>query len=102
MNSFLNLTIKELHKVEDKFISYLLYALSALFGTWFMFDRKRQLDDHNDIEMRLRVVEQSSVGEQRVRRMIEDVVSPIKESQTEIKTDLKELLRLMIASKGGR
>lgn len=92
--------IKE-SKVSDEkdVIQVILYALSAFFGGWFLWDRKVLRDDHQKLERRVRDVEQSSVGEQRVRRMIEDVFLPLKETQSEMKGDIKQLLRLALERK---
>jgi len=89
---------------EKEVIGWLMWALSIFFGGWFMVDRKNIHESSKEIDKRLRDVEQSSVGERYVRRMIEDVVAPIKvgqiglkESQNETKGDVKELLRIIRA-----
>tara|TARA_R110002020_G_scaffold287099_1_gene502579 strand:- start:21314 stop:21511 length:198 start_codon:yes stop_codon:yes gene_type:complete len=55
---------------------------------------KTMKSDIDSLEDKIHAVELASVDEGKVRRMITDVVSPIKESVDETKADVKELLRL--------
>ena len=96
----LKLSNKEKLMSEEKEIAAgLMYALSAFFGGWWLWDRKRLGDRHDKLEERLREVEQSSVGEMYVRRMIEDVVAPLKDTQNETRADVKHLLNIITSDK---
>jgi hypothetical protein len=87
---------------DPNVVSYLLYSLSAICGTWYMYDRKKQGQSHEDLEVRVRAVENNAVGESRVRQMIEDVVRPVKDNQLEMRGDIKELLRIALEDRRKR
>lgn len=75
-------------------IEWVLYALSATVVSLMGYALKTMKSDIDSLEDKIHAVELASVDEGKVRRMITDVVSPIKESVDETKADVKELLRL--------
>jgi hypothetical protein len=87
---------------ESDILSKLVGTLLAFLSGFLLWDKKRLNDRHVQLEARVRTLEQESMKEGKVRQIIADVVGPIKDTQVEIKADLKELLRISLERRAER
>ena len=85
----------ELEDIVLKALGAVLLAAGTLIGT-IMRGQAKKIES---LDERVREVEQNHVNEKKVRIMIEDVVHPLKESNDEIKRDVKEILHVIINKK---
>lgn len=80
------------HTIINTTLGGLGAALSGLLF-WIMRVNSKRIDS---LEERVRKTENECVGEDKVRALIEDVCNPIKESNEEIRKDVKEILHVII------
>lgn len=70
-----------------------LFTALAGSASWIMRKNSQRIDH---LEARVRKTEKDLVTDTQVRQLVEDVCRPIKESNEEIKKDVKEILHVII------